>query len=154
MVKDKEREVGKRASTLLQNKLRESVKSFKHRGQSKDGRLKDLEVKPRLKRLKDEKGTIYFLNALTIKMEKHGFVQHHGANTLRHTHSVERKVPRFVHYIREAHRYDLPRHEFIDSAIKNSGVVPYLAQELSQIRGYQVLEKLMEKMAENVNNKK
>ncbi|MGV4536901.1 hypothetical protein [Ornithobacterium rhinotracheale] len=154
MVNDAEKKIAQKASKDLQYRLRQGVKSFKSPANSNRKRLKDLEVKPKLRRLQDEKGTIYFLNALTIKMEKHGFVQHHGANTLRHTHSVERKVPRFVHYIREAHRYDLPRHEFIDSAIKNSGVVPYLAKELSEIRGYQVLNNLVEKMAENVNNKK
>ncbi|MRJ09770.1 hypothetical protein EDL98_01510 [Ornithobacterium rhinotracheale] len=151
MVNDAEKKIAQKASKDLQYRLRQGVKSFKSTANSNRKRLKDLEVKPKLRRLQDEKGTIYFLNALTIKMEKHGFVQHHGANTLRHTHSVERKVPRFVHYIREAHRYDLPRHEFIDSAIKNSGVVPYLAQELSQIRGYRVLNNLVEKMAENLN---
>ncbi|MCK0203312.1 hypothetical protein MWN41_09845 [Ornithobacterium rhinotracheale] len=154
MVNDSEKKIAQKASKDLQYRLRQGVKSFKSHSDGNRKRLKDLEVKPRLKRLKDEKGTIYFLNALTIKMEKHGFIQHHGANTIRHAHGVERKIPRFVRYIREAHTYNLPRHEFIDSAIKNSGVVPYLAKELSEIRGYQVLNNLMEKMAENVNHKK
>ncbi|MCK0199136.1 hypothetical protein [Ornithobacterium rhinotracheale] len=163
---DDEEAIAKKTAKMLENSLKKRVKSFKehmstHRQKDRPP-LKDLKVKEDVKKV-DVKGSLTgakrsYFNSLKVKMSKHGFIQNRGASTIRTVHEVSRKTPRFITYTRPNekykgdYRYELPEHEFIMSALKDSGIVPIIAREIGRIRGYAILEDLLNKLAENVNS--
>ena len=156
-----EKKVADKAKQMLETELRRNVHSFKEHmrtssrveGGKYKQPLKDFKVSRRGKNSIRKNGTKhYYFNALTLQMGKHGFIQNHGANTVRATHIVEREKPHPSHYVRRHHNYKLPKTEFIDKAIKSSGIIPYVAKEIGEIRGYAVLQYLIDEIVEEVNN--
>lgn len=155
-----ERKVAEKAVELLQNEFDDKFSGFKShfKGErNKDNKpLADSKITRRGRNWKGKKGDkIYFLNKIVLKMSKHGFVQHHGVNNrLRAGHTVNRKKPKPTTFLRHYHNYNLPSHEFIDSAVEKSGVIPMVAKEISEIRGYRTVQDLIDDMANRFNGTK
>lgn len=162
-VNSDERAIAKRAVQMLQAALAPGVSSFKDHirtGSATDNDktrppLKDYKVIARTKKgnIPNSDGQLqkWYLNSLVLKIGKHGFIQNYGAETLRASNTVQRLQPQATEYERKYNQYDLDSTEFIDKAIKSSGVVEYLAKEIGEIRGYEVLRSMLQRMAENVN---
>lgn len=129
------------SSSVKNDKNRQPLRDFKVSGKGKNFTFSDTGNK------------YYFFNALTLKMGKHGFIHNHGANKVRMTHKVHREQPHPSEYVRIHHQYVLKKNDFIDRAIKKSGIIPYVAKEISEIRGYAVLQDMLDKMAEDINKK-
>lgn len=152
--------VANKAVKLLQNEFNKKFRGFKShfKGErDKDNKpLADSKITRRGKHWTGKKGDkIYFLNKIVLKMSKHGFVQHYGVNNrLRAGHEVNRKNPKTTTFLRHYHNYKLPAHEFIDSAVQESGAIPLVAKEISEIRGYMVMQNLLDDMAKRLNRTK
>ncbi|MDO5509527.1 MAG: hypothetical protein Q4F57_02415 [Weeksellaceae bacterium] len=158
-----ERTIAHHAQQMAQSTFRTAVGSFKEhyrRGSTADNDprrkpLKELRVQARIK-----KGNIpgthgeakkYYFNQLVLEMGKHGFIQNHGVSTIRESHTVQRLKPQATEYQRRHHQMHISAHEFIHQSIQISGVEDYVVQEISQIRGYEVLNSVLKRMAETVN---
>lgn len=154
---NKERKIAKKAQRKLQASFDSEFDNFKNHYQGKrdaqNKPLADSKIKYRGRNWTSPQGDrIYYLNKIVIKMPKHGFVQHYGVDDrLRAAHKVNRERPRPITYNRKEHYYDLPAHEFIDTALENSGVVEMIAKEISEIRGYDVLTRMLNKMVDRIN---
>lgn len=152
--------VANKVVKLLQNEFDKKFRGFKShfKGErsSKNQPLSDSKITRRGKNWTGKKGDkIYFLNKIVLKMSKHGFVQHYGVdNRLRRANTVNRKNPKATTFLRHYHNYNLPAHEFIDSAVQESGAIPLVAKQISEIRGYIVMQNLLDDMANRLNGTK
>lgn len=152
--------VANKAVKLLQGEFDKKFKGFKShfKGErnAKNKPLSDSKISRKGKNWTGKKGDkIYFLNKIVLKMSKHGFVQHYGVdNRLRSRHEVKRTAPKATTFLRHYHNYNLPAHEFIDSAVQESGVIPMVAKEISEIRGYNVMQNLLNDLANRLNGTK
>ncbi len=137
-----EREVARKAEQMLETALRNKTGGFKSHitGNGKSA-LKDAEVKAKVKKYGLVKnGTArYYMRKLSIKMERHGFIQHYGVNTLREGTKRTRQKPRITTYNFETHHMNLKPTPFIDSAIESSGVVPFVLREVTRLRAVEVM---------------
>lgn len=89
----------------------------------------------------------HYMRTLSIKMERHGFVQHFGVATLRGAGTRTRKQPRELTYSFRTHQFDLPAQPFINKAVDSSGVVPFVMSNVARIRSEEILvhvKKLLE----------
>lgn len=150
--------VAKRAKDMLQVALARGVQSFKeHLKRNKNPKRKPLKnfklnIKVRKTYKTNDGGSKKFFNAIVLDMGKHGFIHNYGADTIRQGHAVKREKPKSTIYYRNAHNYRLEKNNFIDRAIEESGVIPYVAKEIGEIRGYEVLQGLLDKMADRINH--
>lgn len=157
-----ELKVAERARHMLESALKSEIKTFKthyrnsHNKAHKDKNkapIKELKVIARTREGKVEGSLtgakkIYF-NSLVLDIGKHAFIQNYGTgNTIRSSHDVNRLRPKPITYKRKYHDYDLPATKFIDRAIINSGVVEFVAKEIGEIRGHQVLQGLLQRLTD------
>lgn len=155
-----EQRVADKAKQMLTSALSSEISSsFKdhYRGSSsvKDGKkkqpLRDFEVKSSGRYFTNTEGEkYYYFNSLKLDIGIHGFIHNSGSNTIRSAHQVQRTKPRFIEYNRGISDYRLPKTNFIGNAIDRSGVVPYVAKEIGTLRGYAVLNDIMEQLAERL----
>lgn len=144
MYKD-EREIGKKAEQMLQDALRQKVSGFKQHATGRVEevlkRLEDATAKARLKKygLVREGTAQYYMRSLSIKMEKHGFVQHYGVDTIRADGHRKRNKPKTTEYGYKTHYMKMKAQPFIDSAISQSGVVPFVLREVNKHRGEELM---------------
>lgn len=158
-----ERPAAKKAQEMLQTAFRNEVGGFKQHIRTSGGEdarrkpLKELKIRPKIRQgnVPNTNGEIrkYYLNQLVLEMGKHGFILNHGAdNSLRGGNLVKRHIPKETEYYRRANRYNLKQHDFIKRALVRSGVIPYLQAEIGAIRGYEVLQAVVDRMAKKVND--
>lgn len=138
-----EKEVGKAAERMLQSSLRQRTSSFRdHVNRNpNDPSLKDATAMATVKQY----GTVrngtkkFYFRKLSIKMARHGFIQHFGVNTVRAGGSRTRRRPHSTTYRFGAHVMSMPAKPFINQAVQNSGVVDFVMQNVTRIRSEEIL---------------
>lgn len=83
-----------------------------------------------------------YLRKITIKMERHGFVQHYGVDILRAGGERTRNKPRTFTYRYEVHKMRMQEKPFIDKAVEQSGMIDYVLDSVIKIRNEQVFVQL------------
>lgn len=146
-----EEEVARKAEQMLQVSLRNQTASFKDHVNRRDGdpSLKEATASARLKQYGSVRaGTKKkFMRSLAIKMARHGFIQHFGVNVVRAGGHRSRKRPKSTTYSFKAHVMSMPAKPFINQAVDNSRVVDFVMQNVTRIRGEEILvniKKIME----------
>lgn len=138
-----EKQVAIKARQMLESSLRGNMSQFSvHISKGKQS-IRDAKVNVSGKTY-GEKGMpkIYYIRKIAIRMERHGFVQHFGVNTLRVRGERTRKIPRTFTYRYEVHKMRMIAKPFIDKAIEQSGVVPFVLNSITKIRNEQVFVQL------------
>ena len=142
---EREKEIGKKAATLLKSSLQEKVSS-RFSGHLSGGK-ESLQNATAVARMRYSKradgGKKAYLKGIAIKMARHGFIQHYGIEKerVRAGGIRTREKPKQTTYFFRAHLYSKGMKEkpFIDDAIEASGAVDYLAEELPKERGEELL---------------
>lgn len=140
-----EREIGKKAEQMLRDALRQKVSGFKqHVYQTKEDEqksLKNADTKARVRKygLVRDGSAKYYMRSLAIKMDNHGFIQHYGVDTVRADGHRTRTKPKATKYGYEAHHMNMAAQPFIDKAISESGVVPFVLREVTRHRGEELM---------------
>lgn len=110
-----EREAGKKAARTLRKDLRQQVA---RRFTSRSGSLKKITATHRMKRGE--------LQRIAIKAPKHGFIQHYGFEKRKNNGVFQR----------------LKGTNFLNHAINKNGAIEKLADDISNIRGDEVVAKI------------
>lgn len=132
-----EKEIAKRAELKLTSSLRNRTKSFgEHYRKETETSIKDAFAKAKVKRYKNKTtGRIsYFMRNLAIKMPKHGFYLHYGVDTLRIGGTRTRTKPKNTTYQYVTHQFKVKETPFLDSVIKDSGVIPFVVENITESR--------------------
>lgn len=141
-----ELKVAKRAEKMLTVALRYKVRTFKeHYHQEGQKSLKDAESKAKMKRygkFKDGNQKI-FMRSLAVRMPQHGFVQHYGVDTIRQGSTRQRTQPKNLSYFYNAHDFRMKATPFISTAVEQSGVVSFVAEQISKLRAERFGEELI-----------
>lgn len=147
-----ELDVGKKAEEMLESALRAKTASFKdhvNRQIWDDVSLKDATAKANVKRYISKKsGKKYYMRSLSIKMAKHGFVQHYGVDNTRKGGLRKREKPKNITYGFKSHYMKMPAQPFINDAINKSGVIDFVMSNVSRIRAERLLYEV-KKILEN-----
>lgn len=141
-----EKEIGKKAEQMLQDALRQKVSGFYQHvngGEKSKERLeKETKAVAKIKRYNpsgENPQVHYYLRSLAIKMQKWGFIQHYGVDTIRAGGHRTRTKPKTTKYGYKAHHMNMAARPFIDRAIDESGVVPFVLQKVTEMRGQEVM---------------
>ncbi|MDO4782554.1 MAG: hypothetical protein Q4A09_04960 [Capnocytophaga felis] len=135
-----ERQVARKAKQMLENSLRGNMSQFsEHMQGSKTKSIREAKASYSGKSY-GEKGMpkAYYLRKISIRMERHGFVQHYGVDTLRAGGERKREKPKPFTYKYETHKMRMQAKPFIDKAIEQSGVIDYVMKSVAEIRNQQV----------------
>lgn len=141
---NEEKEIGKKAAVMLQSSLRGETGKFGKHVRGDKNALQNAQAKPRYRTSKRMDGTKQqYLKGIAIVMGRHGFVLHYGIEKgrLRKAHERTRHKPRETKYRVNAHGYrkGQPKHPFIQKVVDNSRAMEYLAKELAQARGEEIV---------------
>ena len=132
-----EKLIAKKAEQMLIRALQNETQSFKeHYYGDKKNSLKKAKAKSKTRKFVSKDGNfqkVYF-NKLILKMGRHGFVQHYGADIVRAGGKRTRKTPRTIDYYYQPHKYFLKSTNFITRAIEQSGVINYVAENIAKER--------------------
>jgi len=137
-----EKDIAARAERMLTNGLRAKTSGFAShvRNTPKDKSLKDAVGVAKLKTYGSAAGgTKTYMTTLSIKMAKHGFIQHHGVDNQRNGGSRTRKKPKDTTYNFSAHYFKMPEKPFINAAINQSNVIPFVMENLVRFRSEELL---------------
>lgn len=142
---EREKEIGKKAATLLRGSLQGKI-SARFSGHLSGGKesLQNATTIARMRYSKRADGAKQaYLKGIAVKMPRHGFIQHYGieASRVRAGGTRTREKPKQKTYFFRAHLYSKGMKEkpFIDEAIEASEAVAYLAEELPKQRGEELL---------------
>ena len=139
-MKKTERQVARKAKRMLEDALRNNMSQFsEHMQGSKTKSIREAQASYSGKSY-GEKGMpkAYYLRKISIRMERHGFVQHYGIDTLRAGGERKREKPKPFTYKYETHKMRMQAKPFIDKAIEQSGVIDYVLNSVARIRNEQV----------------
>ncbi len=152
MYKD-ERQIARKAEEMLNSALHAKTAGFKSHVKGDDElSLKDALAKAKVKKygkVKDGNAKFY-MRRLSIKMEKHGFVQHYGVNRLRESGKRTRKKPRITEYSFKTHAMNMKATPFLSQAIENSGVIPFVLREITKFRSEEIMLGIKRFMEEKI----
>ncbi len=132
-----ELEVAKKAEQMLETSLRQKTSTFSDHIKRKEGdtSMKDATAKARVKQYKSSKsGKIYYMRSISIRMARHGFINHFGVNTLRAGGIRKRETPKSTTYSFKSHMMNQKPRPFINEAVRQSGVVDYVAEKIGESR--------------------
>lgn len=133
---------------MLGSALRGKISSlgFKEHVSGPKIKLSDAEAKAKtnLGKIGDGNENLkYYMNGLSIVMGKHGFVQHYGSSGTREDiKGRTRKIPKETHYNFKNHVFNLPAKDYIDKAIQQSGVVPFVLENVTKVRSQEIFVQL------------
>lgn len=139
---DNEKQVAEKAAQMLSVAMRSRIGSLGFRQHVSSGAKKSIS-----EALGDYKGkdfttedgrAIYYLNKITLQMERHGFIHHYGDQGTRKGGERNRKKPRSTTYTFRTHEWNLPSRDYIDDAIKQSGVIDFVLENVTKIRGQEI----------------
>ena len=138
--------IAKKAEQMLTSALRNRTQSFQEHYHKKDNdkSLKEVEAKASFKEYgqKKEGNQHVFMRSLAIIMPSHGFVQHYGVDTIRKGGDRKRNLPRSITYHYGGHYFKMKATPFISQAIKDSGVVEFVAENIGKVRAERFGEEL------------
>ena len=149
-----EKRIAQQAEKILRDALRSKISSLNFKNHVSGPKLKlsdaDASAKINLGKISADNSNLkYYMNSLSMQMGKHGFIQHYGASTVREDiKGRTRQKPKTTHYNFKNHVYNLPAKNFIDQAIQQSGVIPYVLQRITETRSKEIfiqLKNFMEK---------
>lgn len=131
-------------TSALQGTARKTFKEHFHRKEGNDS-LRNAYAEAEVKEYGNKKkGTKKaFIRRLSIKMEKHGFIQHYGVDTVRAEGKRTRNKPKSTVYGFNAHYYNLKPKEFISEAIEQSKVIDFVASNVAELRAKNFGEELV-----------
>ena len=133
-----EREIAKKAEEMLTSSLKSKTQGFANHIKKKENEssIKDAFAVARVKKYGIKKNSTqkYFMKTLSIRMAKHGFVQHFGVNTLRAGGIRKREIPKSTTYNFKSHMMNQKPRPFINEAVRQSGVVDYVAEKIGESR--------------------
>ncbi|EKB60791.1 hypothetical protein [Bergeyella zoohelcum] len=130
-------------TSALQGTARRTFKEHFHRKEGNDS-LRNAYAEAEVKEYGNKKkGTKAFMRRLSIKMEKHGFIQHYGVDTIRVGGERTRNKPKSTAYGFNAHYYNLKPKEFISEAIEQSKVIDFVASNVAELRSQKFGEELV-----------
>lgn len=135
-----EKDIAQKAEQMVTTAMRQKVGSLGFAHHKSDSGMQSIGLSGAIARTKIgranlEGGLRTYMNALVLSMPIHGFVQHYGDKGTRTGGTRERTSPRFNRYTFRTHEWDLPAKDFIDKAIDQSGVVPFVLENITRIRG-------------------
>ena len=138
MKKIDEREIAKKAEEMLTSSLKSKTQGFANHIKKKENEssIKDAFAVARLKKYGIKKNSTqkYFMKTLSIKMVRHGFIQHYGINSQRAAGIRTRTTPKKTTYGFKQHMMRMKAKPFLDASIKNSKVVDFLAEKIAESR--------------------
>ncbi len=138
-----DREVARQAEKMLEASLRAKTASFRdHVNRApEDVSLKKATAKAGLKKYGSRRAgnLTHYMRSLSIRMTRHGFIQHHGVDTVRSGGSRTRTKPQTVSYGFKSHTMKMRAQPFINEAVESSRVVDYVMNNLSRIRAESLL---------------
>lgn len=147
-----ELEVAKKAEQMLEAALRQKTSSFKNHinRNPEDESLKDATALATIKRYGSKKkgNNVMYMRRLSIKMARHGFIQHFGVDNTRSGGTRTRKKPKEITYSFKSHVMNMRAKPFINEAVENSGVIPFVMENVTKIRSEELLfevKKILEK---------
>ncbi|CDN79551.1 hypothetical protein [Elizabethkingia anophelis] len=138
-----EKQIADKAVQMLTTALRSKTSSFAaHVNRSEgDVSLKDAEAKATVKKYgtKRDGNQSMYMRKLSIRMGKHGFVQQYGVNTTRSGGTRTREKPKEVTYGFKAHYFEMKPQPFINEAIEQSGVIPFVMEKITSLRSEEIV---------------
>lgn len=138
-----EKEVAQKAEQMLEAALRNKTSGFKNHvnRQAGDVSLKNATAKATVKKYGSRKNQNlnYFMRSLSIKMPRHGFIQHFGVDGVRAGGSRTRTKPKNTPYSFKSHVMNMKATPFINEAVDNSGVVDFVMENVTKIRSEELL---------------
>lgn len=138
MKKIDEREIAKKAEEMLTSSLKSKTQGFANHIKKKENEssIKDAFAVARVKKYGLIKNSTqkYFMKTLSIKMVRHGFIQHYGINSQRAAGIRTRTTPKKTTYGFKQHMMRMKAKPFLDAAIKNSKVVDFLGEKIAESR--------------------
>ncbi|WP_372472642.1 hypothetical protein AB4865_07415 [Capnocytophaga sp. ARDL2] len=142
-----ELDIAKQSEKMLTQALQHQTQRFADHYNRPAGNksIKDAVAKAKVKRYgkkRDGNQKIY-MRSLSIQMARHGFVHHFGIDTTRKGGVRNRTKPKATTYHYAAHYYRLKATPFLDTAIENSGVINYVADNIAQLRADAFGEELL-----------
>lgn len=139
-----DRQIGKQAAAKLNTVLRSKTSGFADHVNRPEGKksLKDAKAVARLKKygLISNGTRSHYLRAISIVMPKHGFIRHYGVNRIRAAGERNREKPRSFKYHYRSHQMKQTEKPFLDSVIRSSGVVEFVAEKIAEARGEEVAQ--------------
>ncbi len=138
-----ESDVAKKAEQMLEASLRSKTATFKdhvNRAEN-DQTLKDATAKASVKKYgtKRRGNQKVFMRRLSIRMARHGFIQHFGVNTIRSGGTRTRHRPQETTYGFKSHVMKMKAQPFINSAVNGSGVRDFVLNEVMRIRSEEIM---------------
>lgn len=140
-----EKKIAKQAENMLRAAMRSKISSlgFKAHFNQPKVRLSDADAvaKTKIGQISNDNTNLKtYMNSLSLKMGKHGFIQHYGVNTTREDiKGRTRETPRTTHYNFKNHVFNLPAQDFIGKAVEQSGVVPFVLRSITEIRSQEIM---------------
>lgn len=154
MAYNNERAIGNAAASRLTAALKGNIRSAGFKAHANNGKEDLMTYTNAIAVVHDSVNTlgetVPFLNKIVFRMPHHGFIQHYGSSTIRKPSSRKRKRPEITEYNYAAHYYNLPARNFLDTAIRNSGIIPFVLNEITELRATDILVGLIRSM-ENPN---
>ncbi|CAI9673191.1 hypothetical protein [Elizabethkingia anophelis] len=138
-----EKQIADRAVQMLSASLRSKTSSFADHVNRTEGdvSLKDAEAKATVKKYgnRREGNQKFYMKKLSIRMGKHGFIQQYGVDTTRSGGYRTRKHPRETTYGFKAHYFGMRAQPFINEAIEQSGVIPFVMEKITSLRSEEII---------------
>ncbi|MCO4303708.1 hypothetical protein [Riemerella anatipestifer] len=137
-----ERDVAKIAAQLLTLSMRSKISSlgFKEHYNNNNASVSSAYGFSDYKPGKSKDGSMrWYMNKLSLKMPRHGFIQHYGDDGVREGTKRTRHKPKTTTYNFATHYWKLQEKDFIDDAIKRSGVIDFVLENVSRLRGEEIL---------------
>ena len=136
MTKIDERQIAKKSEEMLTASLKAKTSSFSDHINRTNDSIKDAHAVAIVKKYGLIKNSTpkYFMKTLSIKMVRHGFIQHYGINSQRAAGIRTRTTPKKTTYGFKQHMMRMKAKPFLDAAIKNSKVVDFLREKIAESR--------------------
>lgn len=142
-----EKEIALRAEKMLSAALRSKIGTLGFKQHISSSSRKSVSEAFGLSDYKIGKGKDgdlrYYMNRLSMVMEKHGYIQNYGDNGVRSGGTRTRTKPQNTTYSFKTHVWKLPPNDFIEPAIRQSGVIEYVLNSLTEVRGEAIVADLL-----------
>lgn len=137
-----EKQIGTQAAAMLAAELRVRTSGFAgHARRNGQKSVKDAEALARYQTYgtAQDGNKKQYLRKIAVRMERHGFVQHYGADTLREGGERTRNKPKPVTYRFRTHYFNMKATPFLNDSVENSGIVPFVLSELTKLRSEELV---------------
>lgn len=141
-----EKQVAQKAEEILTNALRQKIGTLGFKAHTSDqggNKMSNAKGKSNYKLGPTKDGNVrYYMNSLAMEMAVYGFIQHFGAVGVRSGGKRTRHSPKTTSYNVRTHSWNLPEKDFIGQAIRQSGVIEFVMENITAIRGEEMMASL------------